>query len=68
MKRDDLIRDLRRYAKKNGKPFDILPNKGKGSHYTVLLGDKQTTLQSDEYTPLMIRRILDQLGIDPAAL
>lgn len=68
MKREDLIRDLRRYARKNKITFDLLVKKGKGSHYTVLVGDKQTTLQSGEYTPLMVRRILSQLGIDPAAL
>lgn len=67
MKRDDLIRDLRGFARKNGQPFDLLKTKGKGSHYTVLVGRRQTTLQSGEYTPLMVRRILNQLGIDPAA-
>ena len=66
MKRDALIRDLQRFARKNKLPFDLMTNKGKGSHYTVLVGARQTTLQSGEYTPLMVRRILNQLGIDPA--
>ncbi|WP_426315123.1 hypothetical protein ACN9MF_06215 [Methylobacterium fujisawaense] len=68
MQRDDLIRDLRRFATKNGLPFDLMKGKGKGSHHTVLVGTKTTTLQSGEYTPFMVRRILNQLGIDPAAL
>ena len=68
MKRDDLIRDLRRFARKNGLPFHLLKDKGKGSHYTVRIGPKATTIQSGELKPLWVKRILNQLGIDPADL
>lgn len=67
MKRGDLIRDLRRYARKNGLSFDLLKHKGKGSHYTVKVGDKATTVQSGELDPIRVRRILNQLDIAPAA-
>ncbi|AYO85016.1 hypothetical protein [Methylobacterium brachiatum] len=67
MKREDLIRDLRRFARKNGLAFDLLKEKGKGSHYTVRVGDKLTTVQSGELKPLWVKRILKQLEIDPDA-
>ena len=68
MKRDDLIRDLRRYARKNGLSFDLMKDKGKGSHYAVKIGDKLTTVQSGELDPVKVKRILTQLGIAPSAL
>ena len=55
-------------ADKPGTMGGGMKDKGKGSHYVVLVGTKTTTLQSGEYTPFMVRRILNQLGIDPAAL
>jgi predicted RNA binding protein YcfA (HicA-like mRNA interferase family) len=67
MKREDLIRDLRRFARKNGLAFDLLRDKGKGSHDTVKVGDRTTTVQSGELKPLWIKRILRQLEIDPDA-
>ena len=67
MKREDLIRDLRRFARKNGLAFDLLKEKGKGSPYTVKVGDRTTTVQSGELKPLWIKRILRRLEIDPDA-
>lgn len=68
MKRDDLIRDLRQYARKQGLPFNLVKEKGKGSHYAVYVGDKWTTLQSGEYSPLRVKQICKQLEVDPASL
>ena len=68
MKRDDLIRALRRYARKTGSPFDLDEGKGKGSHYAVRLGGKFSTVQSGELSPFHVKRICKQLGIDPAHL
>lgn len=68
MKRDDLIRALRRYARKNGLTFEVFKRRGAGSHYMVQLGDETTTVQSGELDPYKVRRICHQLKIDPAQL
>ena len=68
MKRDALIRSLRRYAKKEGLSFELDTATGKGSHYRARLGEAVTTIQSGELTPLLVQRICKQLNIDPAAL
>lgn len=54
MKRDALIRDLRRYARINGLAFAIDVGSGKGSHYRVRVGEAVTTIQSGELTPLHV--------------
>ena len=41
MKREDLIRDLRRFARKNNLEFAVLKDRGAGSHYMVRLGDDE---------------------------
>lgn len=66
MKRDALIRSLRRYAKKQGLPFDVDTGAGKGSHYRVRLGEAVTTIQSGDLSPLHVERICKQLKVNPA--
>ena len=68
MKRDALIRDLRRYARIGELAFAIDTGSGKGSHYRVRLGEAVTTIQSGELSPLHVQRICKQLGIDPTKL
>jgi predicted DNA-binding protein with PD1-like motif len=63
MNRDDLIRELRKLARKAGIHFAVIPGRGKGSHYRVEFGERWTTVQSGEFTPEMVRRIKKQLGI-----
>lgn len=67
MNREKLIKALKKYCKKNDIYFDVDKKRGKGSHYWVYVGDKQTTIQM-ELTPLKIENILKQLGIDPAQI
>lgn len=67
MNREQLIRALRRYARKRNIPFRVDTRKGNGSHYIVEVGSERTTLQSD-LNPGRIERALKQLKIDPAAL
>ena len=67
MNRDQLIRNLRRYARRHGIAFEVFLGKGKGSHYLVELGDRRTTIQ-DKLNPGRIERILKQLLVDPADL
>ena len=67
MKREQLIRALRRYARKSGVPFSVNTKRGDGSHYIVEVGGERTTLQS-ALNPGRIERALKQLKIDPADL
>lgn len=64
MKREALIRELRTLAKLEGKEFEVVENKGKGSHYRVKFGDKITTLKSGELTPTYVKLIKKQLGVN----
>ncbi|MGE0282597.1 MAG: hypothetical protein AB7P20_18565 [Rhizobiaceae bacterium] len=64
MKRDAFIRELRDIARKQGKSFEVFTGKGKGSHYRVTFGGRISTIQSGELTPLMIRTIMKQLGVE----
>ncbi|MFC2252479.1 hypothetical protein ACETRX_22780 [Labrys portucalensis] len=66
MNRDQVIRRLKKLAKKTGTPLQVETNKGKGSHYRVTYGAKTSTLQHD-LNPGRIERFLKQLDIDPAA-
>ncbi len=68
MKREALIRELRRYAAKRKLLFEVDTAGGKGSHYRVRLGERVTTVQSGELSPLLVNRICKQLGIDPASI
>lgn len=64
MKRDAFIRELRETARKRGNSFDVFTGKGKGSHYRVTFDGRISTVQSGELTPLMMRTIKKQLGIE----
>lgn len=65
MNRDQLIRAIRKLAKKKEVHFLLDKKKGKGSHYRVEFGPKWTEVQ-DKLNPGRIERILKQLDIDPA--
>jgi hypothetical protein len=64
MKREALIRELRKLARKQGLQFEVLTDRGKGSHYRVRLGDHMTTIQSGELSALHVRTIRRQLGVE----
>lgn len=64
MKREQLIRELRKIAKETGQDLEIFEDKGKGSHYRVKFNGKLTTIKSGELTPGYVRLIKKQLGID----
>ena len=61
--REQFLQALRRYCRKNGIAFEILANRGKGSHYRVRVGDAETIVPSGEISPVMRRVILIQLGL-----
>jgi hypothetical protein len=67
MNREQLIRALRRHARKRGIPFAVDTKKGSGSHYRVRVGSAVTTVQSD-LNPGRIERLLKQLKVDASDL
>lgn len=64
MKREQLLRELRKIAKDRNLELTVFESKGKGSHYRVSLDGKMTTIKSGELTPTYVRLIKKQLGID----
>lgn len=68
MQREQFLRRLRRFARKRSLAFEVDKTLGKGSHYRVLLAGRLTTVQSGELSPGHVRRICEQLGIDPGDL
>ena len=64
MTREALIRELRRLARKEDVRFDVVPGRGKGSHYQVYFGDRTTTIKSGELKPGYVKLIRKQLGIE----
>ncbi|WP_457298250.1 hypothetical protein [Phyllobacterium sp. P5_D12] len=63
MKRDQLLRELRKIAREQGKTFEIFVDKGKGSHMRVKLGEKTTIIQDGEMNPGYVKLIQRQLEI-----
>jgi hypothetical protein len=64
MKREALIRELRKLAREQGRRFEVVESKGKGSHYRVYFGDSNTTIKSGELNPVYVKLIKRQLRID----
>jgi hypothetical protein len=63
MKRNKLIKQLRRWAKDNDTSFEVDEIKGKGSHIRVFVGDKSTIVKHGELSPAYVDLVLKQLGI-----
>jgi len=64
MKRDALIRQLRKECRKKGLAFRVDEGHGKGSHYRIHVGGRFSTLKSGELTPGYVRLVRKQLGLD----
>lgn len=62
MKRESLLRDLRKQARKSGVEFEVIKGRGKGAHYRVRYGTRWTTVKSGELTPTYVSLIRKQLG------
>lgn len=60
----EFTRLAKRYAKRFGLPFRFVARKGKGSHGTVYVGDRQTVVKRTELSKGLLRRMLRDLGID----
>ena len=64
MKDTDFIRRTRRYARKAGLMFRHDVRRGKGSHQRVEVGTKLTTVPQGELKPMLVAKMLKDLGID----
>ncbi|KTQ85088.1 hypothetical protein NS226_21075 [Aureimonas ureilytica] len=64
MKREALIRELRKRARKEGVQFDWDPSSGKGGHGVLTYGSRRTIVKSGELHPTYVALIKGQLGIE----
>lgn len=64
MKREQLLRELRKLARKNDVSFEVYEDHGKGSHYRVKYDGRSTTVKSGELKPGYVQLIKKQLGIE----
>ena len=64
MKREKLLRQLRREAREAKVEFRIEMSEGKGSHYRVYFGNQVTTVKSGELKPGYVKPIRRQLGLE----
>lgn len=46
MKGSEFLRKLRYYARVHGVPRRFVPERGKGSHGTIYLGDRRTVIRN----------------------
>lgn len=63
MKREQVIRKLKKQAKAQGLELIVARDKAKGSHYTLFCGGRRTIIKSGEITPKMEQIIRRQLGL-----
>jgi len=51
MTREQLLQELRKFARARNVQFEIMKGAGKGSHYKVIFDGRATTLKSGEMRP-----------------
>ena len=60
----EFVRRARRYARRHGLEFYFDPAKGKGSHGTVYVGDREAQVQHGEIATGTLMSMFRDLGID----
>ena len=60
----EFTRRARRYARRTGQSFYLDTKRGKGSHVTIYIGDRDTVVKYGEIQPPMLFSMLRRLGID----
>ncbi len=70
MKGSEFLRKLRRFARLHGMNCRFIPERGKGSHGTIYLGDRRTVIRNlkDELKPGTFHAMMKQLGIEDSDL
>ena len=70
MRGNEFIRRVQRYAKGSGEQCEWRPNRGKGSHGILTLGDRRTVVRNpkDELKTGTLHAMLKQLGLTPKDL
>ena len=63
MKREQFFSSLRRWCRKNGRPFRVDSVAGKGSHVKLYVGEKATIVKAGELSPVYIAIVLKQLEV-----
>jgi mRNA interferase HicA len=62
---NELIKRLKKVAKKRDLAFRLDRKRGKGSHFTLYFGKKYTVMKdrTNEIGPGLLKKILDNLGL-----
>ncbi len=65
MKGSELVRRIRKIAKKRGVTVEFIPERGKGSHGTLYFGSQFTVIRNlkDELKTGTLHAMLQQLGL-----
>lgn len=63
MKREQLLRQLKKECKVRGWELEIDTKLGKGSHYRITANGRKTTVKSGELSPRYCELIREQLGL-----
>jgi mRNA interferase HicA len=66
MTRDELIRRLRRLARKRGVTFEVIAARGKGGHWTVRYGEARVPVpqaKGGDIAPGTLQAILRAFGL-----
>ena len=64
MNGEEFIRRARRYARRRGLEFEIDYRQGKGSHATLYLGERRTTVKQSAIGQGLPASMLRDLGIE----
>ena len=68
VRRAELLKRLKAYAKRNGLAYSFDPVRGKGSHGRVTVGNRFTTVKMGEFGPGLFSKVLSDLDIDKEEL
>ncbi|HTM63135.1 MAG TPA: type II toxin-antitoxin system HicA family toxin [Gammaproteobacteria bacterium] len=70
MKVSEFLRKIKKYAKNNGIKVELIQRRGKGSHNTLIVGDRFTIIRNlkDELKTGTYLAMLKQLGINEEEL
>lgn len=66
MNTKQFVHKLKRWARGRGIDFDIRKHEGKGSHRTIYIGNRKTTVPwtTNDLTTGTVRGVLKQLEVD----